>query len=583
MSHERSTASEGREVSRRQEGASPASPARRSFLGASRGIAAAAATLALGSLAGKPRAAPRGRAVEVGEPEAVRRRNTAAAIRHTAAQFNRRLPIPDHPDNGDEARYPNRIANYSKGLPHDALGEVDATAYGAFLHALATGRPADFESIPMGCTGARKLVNPQAGLAFDLEGTDSHQFAIPPAPAFDGAQAAGEAAELYWMGLLRDLDFQEYDSSADARAAAADLSTMTDFRGPKAGGRVTPATLFRDDLPGCAAGPYVSQFLWRGTPFGAEFVERRMRTLMPGVDHATTYSEWLALQNGCAPLEEAAIDPVRRYIRNGRDLAGWVHIDVPFQAYFNAMLILLAPPDPDDPVTGGGIGAPMDPGNPYRFSETQDGFGTFGGPHVATVVCEPATRALKAVWFQKWFVHRRLRPEAFGGRVHNHVSGAASYPIHEDLLASEGLARSFERHGSHLLPQAFPEGSPLHPSYGAGHATVAGACVTILKAMFDESFVIPNPVVPTPDGLDLVPYTGPDAGSLTVGGELNKLASNVATGRNIAGIHWRSDGSESLALGEAVAISILRDQRATFNEDFPGFAFTRFDGSTIVV
>ena len=45
------------------------------------------------------------------------------------------------------------------------------------------------------------------------------------------------------------------------------------------------------------------------------------------------------------------------------------------------------------------------------------------------------------------------------------------------------------------------EGCPTHPSYGAGHATVAAACVTILKAWFDESFVFPNPVVP--DGLGL--------------------------------------------------------------------------------
>ncbi len=36
-------------------------------------------------------------------------------------------------------------------------------------------------------------------------------------------------------------------------------------------------------------------------------------------------------------------------------------------------------------------------------------------------------------------------------------------------------------------------------------------------------------------------------------------------------------------LGEAVAIGILTDLRATYNEDFPGFTLTRFDGSTIVV
>ena len=120
----------------------------------------------------------------------------------------------------------------------------------------------------------------------------------------------------------------------------------------------------------------------------------------------------------------------------------------------------------------------------------------------------------------------------------------------------------------------------MHHSYGAGHATVAGACVTVLKAWFDESFVLPDPVVASPDGLSLVPYTGPP---LTVGGELNKLAANVATGRNFAGIHWRTDYSESVKLGEAVALSILRDQRSTYNETFRGFTLTKFDGTKVSV
>ena len=127
---------------------------------------------------------------------------------------------------------------------------------------------------------------------------------------------------------------------------------------------------------------------------------------------------------------------------------------------------------------------------------------------------------------------------------------------------------------------AFPEGSPLHPAYGAGHATVAGACVTILKAWFDGNFVIPNPVTTNATGQGLVPYVGPP---LTVRGELNKIASNVALGRNIAGVHWRSDATESLLLGEEVAISILRDQRASYNEPFGGFTFTRFNGTSITV
>jgi membrane-associated phospholipid phosphatase len=268
------------------------------------------------------------------------------------------------------------------------------------------------------------------------------------------------------------------------------------------------------------------------------------------------------------------MDPTPRYLRNGRDLGQWVHIDALHQAYFQATLNLLAP------VSAGGSECPLNPGNPYLGSSMQDGFGTFGGPHILALVSEVATRALKAVWFQKWFVHRRLRPEAFAGRIHHKLVSGRPYPIHPDALNSAALAQVFGAHGTYLLPMAFPEGSPLHPAYGAGHATVAGACVTILKALFDGNHVVPNPVVASDDGLALNPFAG---GPLTVEGELNKLAFNVAFGRNIAGVHWRTDGSASLALGEAVAISILRDQRTTYMEPFGGFTFRKFDGTTITV
>jgi hypothetical protein len=132
---------------------------------------------------------------------------------------------------------------------------------------------------------------------------------------------------------------------------------------------------------------------------------------------------------------------------------------------------------------------------------------------------------------------------------------------------------------------AFPEGSPTHPAYGAGHATVAGACVTILKAWFEESTKLADlgvaPVQPSGDGLSLVVYAGNDAGELTIGGELNKIAANVALGRNIAGVHWRSDATESLKLGESIAIEILKEARSCYNEDFDGFSLTKFDGTVV--
>ncbi len=226
-----------------------------------------------------------------------------------------------------------------------------------------------------------------------------------------------------------------------------------------------------------------------------------------------------------------------------------------------------------------GNGAPLKPGIPYQNSHpNQMAFGTFGAPDVAFSVVQPATAALKAVWFQKWRVHMRLRPEAFGARIHNNKTGAYTYPLHSDLINSAAITQVFTTFGTYLLPQAYPEGSPLHPSYGAGHATVAGACTTMLKALFQEDWVIPSPMIPDSTGANLVPYVGP---ALTVGGELNKLANNVAIGRNIAGVHYLDDARESLKLGEQVAIEILRDKKKTFNEPFGGFSFIGFEGNTI--
>ena len=93
-----------------------------------------------------------------------------------------------------------------------------------------------------------------------------------------------------------------------------------------------------------------------------------------------------------------------------------------------------------------------------------------------------------------------------------------------NVLNSQAVQSSFNRYGDYFLSQAFPEGSPTHPAYPTGHGVVAGACITVLKFFFDGNFVIPNPVVPSSDGLSLQPYTGGDAGQITVNGELNKIA-----------------------------------------------------------
>ncbi len=78
-----------------------------------------------------------------------------------------------------------------------------------------------------------------------------------------------------------------------------------------------------------------------------------------------------------------------------------------------------------------------------------------------------------------------------------------------------------------------------------------------------------------------MPYTGSDKDQLTVGGEMNKIAANIGLGRAHAAVHWRYDYTDSLPLGEAVAISMLTDMAHNWNEPFAGFSFTKFDGTRI--
>lgn len=568
---------------------------RRAFLntmGVSAGIAASLPAISILSEATAD-------ADDIGPQGGRARAESSERIRQDVAERESNVRIPNHDDNGDERLYPSKIGNYSKNLKHDSLtGEVDPAAYQAMIAAISTGRFADFEALAMnGHFGApnsivqRRLVNPGSGYAYDLEGTDSHQLKLPPAPAFASAQEAGEMAELYWMALLRDTDFADYDSSLLAQQAATDLSKLSDFRGPKEGGVVTTKTLFRDAYPGCTVGPYISQFLLQPCNFGSMRIDTRMVTVEPGVDYMTDFPSWLNVQNGVntPPIPTFGVE----YCRNGRDITHYVNIDALFEAYLVSSINLLGngylanPGNPYGRVYDGGAGRPRNSLLDANGSLAQVGFGTFGGPAVLTLACEPATRALKDVWYQKWLVHRRLRPEEFGGRVEVKRLGLRNYPIHSDLTSvSTVLSCVLSKYGTNLLPMAFPEGSPNHTSYGSGHATVAGACVTMLKALFDDSQLIKNPVVPNPadGGQTLISYIAPQGEPpMTVGSELNKIVSNISQARNMAGVHWRSDADASNLLGEAAAISMLYDMKRTFSEPFSGFSFTKFDGTTITV
>ncbi|MBX9636962.1 MAG: hypothetical protein K2Q45_05365 [Nitrosomonas sp.] len=115
------------------------------------------------------------------------------------------------------------------------------------------------------------------------------------------------------------------------------------------------------------------------------------------------------------------------------------------------------------------MNAPFKSNIPYTAASNMMGFGTFGAPFAAQLSTNSAVSALKAAWFQKWAVARRLRPEVFGARVDRYKRNFFTYDIHSDVLNSAALALINATFGGYLLPLAFPEGSPLHPSYCAGH------------------------------------------------------------------------------------------------------------------
>ncbi len=539
---------------------------RRNFVKGAATIATVAAAVPLEPLVGGRWSVAEASVVDY---NSANRANASFNYRKSMAQAEK-INVGGQPDNGDTARFTDFSCSYSKALLHDGLG------------------------VPTGGGSNSKLNGPQGALAFDLQGLDSHATVIPPAPSVASAQTAAEQVEHYWAALLGDVPFTEYWTDPLVGQAVADMNNLS-FLSSSANNQfpfpVTRQNLFRGQFvpgDGNVKGPYVSQFMVQPTFYGSQPLSQQHKTFLPvgggGSEYMTSVSEYQLVQNGGDSGRQLAFDPTFRYHRNGRDLAAYTHVDVLYQGYFVAFLVLA------------GLGAAPNPGNPYIGSRAEKAFGTLGGPDAAGTVAEMATRALKAAWYHKWIKDLRMRPEEYGALLQARLGNTSPFPqasaaLHADVLNSAALPITFSAYGSYLLPQAFPEGSPTHPCYPTGHGTVGGACCTLLKFFFDGSQRI-RPLltsagrdvfVPSTDGLSLNTYTGADRNNLDINGELNKLAYNISFGHGIhAGIHFRSSTYWSILLGEQVALSVLQDRARSYNEPFT-VNITKFDGTTATI
>ena len=168
--------------------------------------------------------------------------------RQDAAQAELHSDLSEPRTNGDEDRYPDRRASFSKTLPHNELGEVDPKAYRQWLTILLSGNPARFAEVPRDSEAVERLNNPQATYAIDLAGPDATALSLAPPPPFASQEMAAEMAELYWLALMRDVAFREYAGHPLTTAAIGDLRAI-------GFGEFTPATLFRGETPGDRRGP----------------------------------------------------------------------------------------------------------------------------------------------------------------------------------------------------------------------------------------------------------------------------------------------------------------------------------------
>ncbi|MEL6859793.1 MAG: vanadium-dependent haloperoxidase [Pseudomonadota bacterium] len=602
-----------------------------------------------------------------------------------------------HEDNGDEDKYKDDsfAMSFTKGLKHDpaTLLVSNPDEVVELRNAMDFGKVSKFNAIKRPPGNKRQWEAPTAGFVHDLEGPDAQEVTMAPAPALGSAELTYEMAEVYELALLRDVSFDAFrmvnygdatkattgdcdkddacsnvyktgDKATNGKAAskkvedavsrinalANDINkgkhTFGDRRRTVSKNGLDAQTIFRGSSPGVERGSYLSQFMFIGNTelggcrrderagqiaYGVQLIDQTVPVATHERDFMGDEVSYLNVQKGLRPSvpDDDYAPCARRFITTPRDLATYVHFDALYQAYLNACLVLL------------GQGAPFDPnfdelsGMGKFANANTGGFALWGGPHILSLVTEVATRGLKAVRFQKFNTHFRLRPEALAARVHkaavlpnnnglqtnavamasalNKNGGAASQMTLLDAIEAHNNQYNFAANGStpaktHLLPMAFREGSPMHPAYGAGHATVAGACVTVLKAFFDTDAQLLE--YTDKDGSTKTGFTDPKGKknkkpvefrvvkngaalektylpqgekALTLEGELNKLAANISIGRNMAGVHYYSDYFDSVRMGEEIAIGIMEEQALGYPRDRFRMSLRTFDGKTVTL
>ena len=462
----------------------------------------------------------------------------------------------------------NPQALFSKGLPHpDQKTPLTAT----FQQLVSGIQNKNIGQITSVANANKKLVDPYTVVDKEIIGKFKSSYRLDPTPSPFSAQASAELLEVYAMALLRDIPFHQWttlaqDSSSVVSKVLSDLNSVKQhLNGPTINGQITVKSLFRGPCPGELKGPLVSQFLYQPIQLGSLYVEQKYECPSNLKNYMTDVSGFLHIWNGGNPSEPIILKGDSRYLITIRDCANYIHLDQMWQPFFMTGTWLLSK-------------------IPIGFTCTQRSgakFISLGPIDLFDIMMNATKLAMNSAWVWKW-TQMKMRPEEFAYQVHlkktNPAQGLNFHSIlstdnHEILNLIHDLSQNY------LLPQAYPEGSPGHPSYPAGHAVIAGAMCTILKAWFDCTATFPNPKIPNVDGSGLVAFTEE---TLNVGDELDKMASNCGIFRNFAGIHYRSDMNAGILLGEMIAIDLLQDFVGRYANQVQ-FTIKKRNGNTIFI
>lgn len=439
-------------------------------------------------------------------------------------------------DKPSYSNYDNKIL-FSKGLRHNNELIVNSNDINILTDCIKYHDVNKLEKLKF--VGDLKLLNPSSSWYLDIIGSSSTTYKYSKFPNIDSKEFEYEMCLLYCMYLCRDIPFSNYTNNSAINQYCKFLS-------------VEPTTIFRDPL--FINGLYISQFLYLNFTIGNCSYNQRYRTYLENLDFYKTVESMTKLQNGISDSTHL-FNKKKRYIITGRDLAHYFHSNDPYFVFTNTYSILC------------NINAPIII-KQCKFEEPYLNFGKADVPSLLTMI---GRNALLVAWYIKWS-NMVPRPDQISLLLNKTYSKNKESL---NIFTNPIFDKIYGKNKNILLPQCYNKGSNMCPSTPSEYATVAGACITVLKLIFDNNFEM-NVTTPDLVGFNLVNKNDKS----TIGIELDKLAFNVAISQCWAGTNFAIDNIKGLKLGEAVAINCMKDVSNRYPDKI-NFKLKKFNGKFV--